>query len=36
MVLQDRAGQATPLAVAFDLTVARERGVTRVAVVVQA
>lgn len=35
VVLRGRAGEATPLAVAFDLTVTRERGVTRTTKVVQ-
>lgn len=35
VVLQNRAGEATPLAVAFDLTVTRERGVTRTTMVVR-
>ena len=34
VVLQNRAGEATPLTVAFDVTVARERGTTTVTLVV--
>ena len=35
VVLQNRVGEATPLAVAFDVTVTRERGTTEVTLVVR-
>lgn len=35
VVLQNRVGEATPLAVAFDLTITRERGTTELTLVVR-